>query len=51
MSVTLQAAVHLGNDYAEKLHSLKNQPMRTLKQSFNVTEKLIRDQKETSGIP
>ena len=32
MSVTLQAAVHLGKDYAENLHSVKNQPKRTLKQ-------------------
>ena len=45
MSVTPQAAVHLGNDYAENLHSIKNQPKRTLKQLLNVTEKLIRDQK------
>ena len=51
MSVTLQVAVHPGNDYAENLHSIKNQTKRTLKQLFNVTEKLIRDQKEISGIP
>ena len=31
MSVTLQAAVHLGNDYAENLLSIKNQPLRTQK--------------------
>ena len=51
MSVTHQAAVHLGNDYAEHLHSIKSQPKRTLKQLVNVTEKLIRAQKEISGIP
>ena len=34
MSVTLQAAVHLGNDYVEDLHSTKNQPERTLEQLF-----------------
>ena len=50
MFVTLQAAVHLGNDYAENLYSIKSQPMRTLKQLFNVPEKLIRDQKSISGI-
>ena len=44
MSVTLQAAVHLGKDD-------ENQPKRTLKQLFNITEKLIRDQKEITGIP
>ena len=47
MSVTLQATVHVGKDNAENLHSIKNQPKRTLKHLFNVTEKLmIRDQKE-----
>ena len=51
MSVTLQTDVHLGNDCAENFHSIKKQPKRTLKQSFNVTEKLIRYQKEISGIP
>ena len=50
MSVTRQPAVHLGNDYAENSHSIKNQPNRKLKQSFNVTEKLIWDEKEISGI-
>ena len=50
MSVTLQAAVHLGGDRAENLHSTKNQLKRTLKQFVNVTEKLIRDQKEIQRI-
>ena len=49
MSATLQAAVHLGNDYVENLLSTKNQLERTLKQLFNVTGKLIRDQKEIQG--
>ena len=43
--------VHLVNDCAENFHSIKKQPKRTLKQLFNVTEKLIRYQKEISGIP
>ena len=30
MSVSLRAAGHLGNDYAENLHSIKNQSKRTL---------------------
>ena len=50
MSITLQAAVHLGHDYAENSHSIKKQPKRTLKQLFNVTENLIKDQKEISGV-
>ena len=50
MTATLQAAVHLGIDYAENLHSAKNQPKRTVQQLFNVTSKLIKDQKEIQGI-
>ena len=48
MSVTLQAAVQHGKDYSENLHSIKNQPKRTLKHLLKVTEKLIKDQ---TGIP
>ena len=51
MSVTLQAALHFGKDFSENSHSIKNQPMRSLKQLFHVTVKLIRDHKEISGIP
>ena len=50
LTVTLQAAVHLGNDYLENLHSSKNQPQRTVKPLFDVTKMLIRDQKEIQGI-
>ena len=50
MIVTQQAAVHLGNDYLESLHSTKNQPQRTVKQLFDVARKLVRDRKETQGI-
>ena len=32
MSVTQQAAVHLGYDYLDNVHSIKNQPQRTVKQ-------------------
>ena len=32
MTVILQAAVHLGNDYLENLRSTNNQPQRTVKQ-------------------
>ena len=50
MTVTLHAAVHLGNDHVENLHCTKNQPKRTLKQVFNVKRKLIKDQNEIQGI-
>ena len=50
MIVTQQAAVHLGDDYLDKLHSTKNQPQRTVKQLFDVTINLVREQKEIQGI-
>ena len=46
MSVTLQAAGHLGKDYSENLRSIKSQPLKSLRQLFQVTGKLIRDQTE-----
>ena len=50
MTATLQAAVNLGNDNVENLHSTENQSKRTLKLLFNVTRKLIKDQKEIQGF-
>ena len=50
MSVTLQAAVHLGKDHTEKLRSTKNQPKKSLRQLFQVTQKLITDPTEITGL-
>ena len=50
MSVTLQAAVHLGIDYTENPRSTKNQPKKSLRQLFLVTEMLITDQTEITGL-
>ena len=50
MSVTLQAAVHLGKDYTEILRSTKNQPKKSLRQLFQVTERLITDQTKNTGL-
>ena len=50
MIVTQQAAVHLGNDYLDPLHSTKNQPPRTVKQLFDETSKLVREQTQIQGI-
>ena len=47
MSVTLQAAVHLGKDYTENLRSTKSQSKKSLRQLFQVTRMLITDQTET----
>ena len=49
MSFTRQAAAHLGQDYTENLRSTKNQPLKSLRQFFQVTEKLITDQTEIIG--
>ena len=46
MSVTLQPSVHLGKDYRENLRSTKNQPKKSLRQLFQVIERLITDQTE-----
>ena len=50
MNVTLEAAVHLGNDHLENLRSTQNQPQCTVKQWFDVTRKLVKEQKEIQGI-
>ena len=47
MSVAVQAAVH----YSENLRPTRNQSMRSLKQLFQVTGKLITDQTEITNIP
>ena len=50
MSVILQAAVHLVEDNTENLRSTKNQHLKSLKQLFQVTERLITDQTEITGL-
>ena len=50
MSVTLQAAVHLGRDYSMNLRSVKNQSSKSVEQLFRTTERLIKEQTETTGV-
>ena len=50
LNVTPQAAVHLGRDYLENLRFTKNPLLKSVKQLVQVTEKLIKDQTETSGL-
>ena len=50
MNVTLQAAVHLSRDSLVNLRFTKNQLLKSLKQLFQVTEELIKDQTEISGL-
>ena len=50
MSVTLQAAVHLGQDYTDNPRSTKNQPLKSVRQLFQTTERLIKDQTEIQRL-
>ena len=50
MNVTLQAAVHLGRDLLENPVFTKNQLLKSVKQLLQVTENLIKDQTEISGL-
>ena len=44
------SAVHLGRDHVENLRFTKNQVLKSAKQLFQVTEKLIMDQTEIGGM-
>ena len=50
MSVTLQAAVHLGREYLLNSRSVKNQSSKSVDQLFRTTEKLIKEQTEITGL-
>ena len=50
INVTLQVAVNLGQDFMENLRFTKNQLLKSVKQLFQVTEKLIKDQTEIGGL-
>ena len=50
MSVTPQAAVNLGQDYTENLRSTKNQPLKSVRQLFQTTARLITDQAQITGL-
>ena len=49
MSATLDAAIYLGKEYLDNLHSTKNLRQRTIKQLLDVTTKLITDQTDIQG--
>ena len=50
MNNTLQAAVHLGRNYLENSRFTKNQLLKSVKQLFQLIEKLIKDQKEINSL-
>ena len=50
LNTTLQAAVHLGQDYAENLRFVNIHLGKSMKQLFKETEKLIENQTEINGV-
>ena len=46
MSSTLQASVFMVKNYSDNLHSIKNTEDLTMKQMFDISEKLITEQSE-----
>ena len=46
MSSTLQASVFMVNNYSDNLHSIKNTEDLTMKQMFDISEKLISKQSD-----
>ena len=46
MSSTLEASVFMGKNYSEILHSIKNTEDLTMKQMFDISEKLITEQSD-----
>ena len=50
MNVTLEAAVHLDQDHMENLRFTKKQLLKSVKEFFQMTEKLIKDHKEMNNL-
>ena len=46
MSSTMQASIFMGKNYLEILHSIKNTEDLTMKQMFDISEKLISEQSD-----
>ena len=46
MSSTLQASVFMGKNYSDNWHSIKNTEDLTMKQMFDISEKLISEQSD-----
>ena len=49
-NTTLQAAVHLGQDFEHNLRFIKNHFWNSLRQLFKETERLIKNQTEINGV-
>ena len=46
MSSTLQACVFMVKNYSDNLHSIKNTEDLTMKQMFDISEKLVTEQSD-----
>ena len=46
MSSTMEASVFMGKKYSEFLHSIKIQKISTMKQMFDISEKMIAEQSD-----
>ena len=46
MSSTVEASVCMGKNYSDNLHSIKNAEDLTMKQMFDISEKLIAEQSD-----
>ena len=46
MSSTLQASVFMGKNYSDNFHSIKNTEDLTMKQMFDISEKLLSEQSD-----
>ena len=46
MSSTLQASVFMGKNYSDSWHSIKNSKDLTMKQMFDISEKLVSEQSD-----
>ena len=50
MSSTLQSSVFMEKKYSDKSHSIKNTKDLTMKQMFDISEKLVSEQDEIYGV-
>ena len=50
MSLTLQSSVFMGKNYSDNWHSIKNTKDLTMKQMFDISEKLVSEQDEIYGV-
>ena len=50
MSSTLQSFVFIGKNYSDNWHSIKNTKDLTMKQMFDMSEKLVSEQDEIYGV-